>query len=121
MSYQVRPSQEVGPVKLDSGLNPSIKLIKYRPPPDVLCSQHEAKQQPLKTFVYCLCRHPLGEFLRAHRDGGHRPRFPPLLRHPSPEVPGEPSDPGGRLPEVPRGRHPQAHYRERLAGTLLLL
>lgn len=103
MSYQVHPAREVG-----------ASQARFRAKPI-------HKQQPLKTFVHCLCRYPLGEFLRAHRDRGHRPRFPPLLRHPSPEVPGEPSDPGGRLPEVPRGRHPQAHYRERLAGTWLLL
>lgn len=64
-----------------------------------------------------VCRDPFSEFLWAHCDSGHRPRFSSLLWHPGPEIPGEPFGSSWWLPEVPRRWHPQAHYRERLAGT----
>lgn len=69
----------------------------------------------------CVCRDPFSEFLRAHSDSGHWPRFSSLLRHPGPEIPGEPFESSWGLPEVPRRWHPQAHYRERLAGTQFFL
>lgn len=68
-----------------------------------------------------VCRDPISEFLWAHCDGGHRPRFSSFLRHPGPEIPGEPFESSWGLPEVPRRWHPQAHYRERLAGTHFFL
>lgn len=75
---------------------------------------------PKGNFLFgFICRYPLSEFLWAHCDGGHRPRFSSLLWHPRPEIPGEPFEPSWWLPEVPRRWHPQTHYRERLAGTYI--